>query len=78
MASVQNDPFATLQWVAAASFKEMIVNICGPGRLKDRRPPMHDAPDTKEDNLGEQECVVGDTTKLAIDENRATSRYSPA
>ncbi len=46
--------FASRQRTAADDFDKTIVNILSPYRLKDLCPAMRDAPNTQEDNLGEQ------------------------
>lgn len=46
--------FASRQRAAADDFDKTIVNILSPYRLKDLCPTMRDAPNTQEDNLGEQ------------------------
>ncbi|MDP1532719.1 MAG: N-acetyltransferase [Rubrivivax sp.] len=54
MASGLKNPFASHQHKAADDFDLTIANILVPDRLKDLCPAMPDAPDFKQDNLGEQ------------------------
>lgn len=54
MAYSLKDLFAGRQRKAADDFDKTIVNILSPYRLKDLCPAMREAPDTQEENLGEQ------------------------
>ena len=54
MVSNLKNMFTSRQRSSADDFEKTIVNIMSPYRLKDLCPAMHDAPNTQEDNLGEQ------------------------
>lgn len=54
MVSNLKNLFTSRQRSSADDFEKTIVNIMSPYRLKDLCPAMHDAPNTQEDNLGEQ------------------------